>query len=326
MKQEPLYRQALTNAWQLAWRHKLLWLFGFFAAFLGQMGLSELVMKIGMTGTKYAFFPKMLTWSTFSEISLSGGGWTMPLASWLWLGWLMLVICGFFLVLIFVSISSQGAIIKAASKYAKGKRLPSVDEAWKAGTSHFWRLLAINVLKKAIIMLLGVSLAYGTINIIIRATTLDMVLFVSLFVLSVIVGLLLSFLTVYAAGYVVVEEYSLGKALASAWRLFINHWLVSIEVGVILFILNILLGALILASFFVLFIPTLLLWVVAFTTINVGLYFVATFVGIALFVLFIIFTGSVFTVFSTSAWTYLFMHMHKVGLKSRILHWFGFRS
>jgi hypothetical protein len=43
---QSLYRTILTNAWNVAWRTKWLWLFGFFAAFLGSGGNIDIIFNI----------------------------------------------------------------------------------------------------------------------------------------------------------------------------------------------------------------------------------------------------------------------------------------
>jgi hypothetical protein len=119
----------------------------------------------------------------------------------------------------------------------------------------------------------------------------------------------------------VIEEYTLGRSIVAAWRLFTGHWLVSIEVGVIILFFNIVLGVVVLASFFLLFMPTLFLWMIAISIFSSTLYFIATIVGLSLFIFFVVFIGSVYSIFVVSTWTYLFTKMHKKGVTSRILHW-----
>ena len=321
----PLYRQALRESWELAWGNKLLWVFGFFAAFLGQMGLLELFTKIGFVGTKYAF---SLGWSfvpQFFSLPFSLGRAGLSLDGSFWLAWLMIIFVGFALFLVFVAVVSQGALVHAAAQRLKGKKSLNVDKAWHAGVGHFWRLFGINALKKAVLIVFATLLVSAMVNVSVYGRMLDVFWFVLLFLLAVLVGLVLSFLVIYAAGYVVVEEYTLSRAVASAWKLFLGHWLVSLEAGIIVLLLDLALSVLILASFFVLFLPTMLLWMIAVSIASSTLYIIAMAIGMALFVLFVVFVGSVWSVFTTSLWTHLFMKMHKEGVASRILGWAGVR-
>lgn len=321
---EPLYRQAIQHSWELAWQHKLLWGFGLFAAFLGQMGILEFLMKVGKASSTYALYP---TWLALPKLFKYSGGWeamSLPADMWLWLIFLLVVLFGFVAFLIFMAVVSQGAIIQVAAKSVKNKSkvLPDTGLAWQAGVSHFWRLFLINFIKKAIIVVLAVVVGWATLNVVVEYSVLDMLIFFVVFLLACVVGFSLSFLTVYAAGYVVVEEYKLWKAVKSAWRLFLDHWLVSIEVGLIILFLNIILTVVALIGFLVLFFPTLIIWFISIVVANTALYIAGIIVGLILYTVFLVFIGSVFTVFTTSVWTYLFMKMHKHGIISRILHVF----
>ena len=322
----PLYRQALRESWELAWKHKLLWIFGFFAAFLGQMGLLELFSKIGLAGTRFAFFPKWLFLPEFFGLRFPFESLALPIDGWMWFLWLMIVFAGFGVLLVFVAVVSQGALVHATAQWVKKRKAPDADKAWHAGVGHFWRLLFLNLLKKVFLLALAVVLGFATVNVMLGVTVGNVILFVLLFILAVAVGMAVSFLAIYAAGYVVVEEYQFWRALESAWKLFLSHWLVSIEVGLILLFLNFVLGVVVLASFFVLFLPTLLLWMIAVSIASGTLYFVAMIIGLFFFLLFVVFLGSVFSVFTTASWTYLFMKMHREGIGSRVLHWLRIKS
>ncbi|MEK7084542.1 MAG: hypothetical protein AAB932_04875, partial [Patescibacteria group bacterium] len=143
------------------------------------------------------------------------------------------------------------------------------------------------------------------------------------FVLALIVGAVLSFLAVYAAGYVVVEEYGLWRAIHGAWRLFRSHWLPSLETAVLVLFLNVLLTVAVVVGAGIFFLPGLLVWVLAVMTGSPVLFIAGIALGSVLFLFFLLAIGSFFTVFVTSVWTILFMRMHREGMGSRVLHWFG---
>jgi len=320
---EPTYRQALSHSWKLAWHHKLIWIFGLFAAFLGQMGLLELLGSVSMHASSSSATLGLgnLTWIKMlcaGELRVS-----LPITGWVWLVWLLVMFLGFGIFLIFVSVSSQGALIHASAQWAKKDTLPDTDKSWHAGVQHFWPLFFINVFKKCFICALGMAVSWGAVNALIGTVTgWDLALFLLLFILAALVGMVLSFLVVYVAGFVVVEKYPLSWAIPAAWKMFIKHWLVSVEVGVIILVLNVLVSAVALIGFIVFLVPTLITWFIASVISNGILWMAGLVIGCSLFVLFIIFLGSVFTVFTTSVWTYLFMKMHRVGIVSKILHVF----
>jgi hypothetical protein len=321
---EPLYFQALKHSWALAFKHKLLWVFGIFALFLGQMGFMEFLFKALKAGSINTWSSKCMTFVSYFKDSGGFASFKMPWTSVPWAICLLIILFGLVAVFLFLAISSQGAIIKAAALYAKNdKKMPSVTTSWQAGVSHFWRLLGINLLKKLLIMCLTVFVGWGAWSAVTGSYSgWAVVIFFLIFLLAIIVGFALSFLTIYAAGYVVVEEYSFLKSLKASWRLFVDHWLVSVEVGLIIILTNVILFVILLVGFLVLFFPTLILWAVSFATAKVGLYLAGILIGLLLFTIYAVLVVAIHTVFTTSVWTYLFMKMHKHGLKSKIVHIF----
>lgn len=320
---EPTYRQALKVSWRLAWDHKILWIFGLFAAFWGQMGLMDLLSKLAMSPSYLGFSP--VWWMTprvwfdmsfFSQMHMNASGWV-------WLIWLGLIVLGFLIMFIFMATASQGAVIKAASKMVKSDELPDLDKAWQAGTKHFWRLLFLNVLKKIILVCLGFFLGALAVLLTFVNSGLDIFLFIILFLLLAAVGAVISFLAIYAAGYIVVENYKLFESIVAAWKLFAKHWLVSIEVGLIILLLNLFLALVAIAGLCLIFFPSLLFWLGSVLLYNPFLLFIGTLVGLILFILFIFLIVSIFSVFNISVWTYLFSKMHHEGLKSRIVHYWS---
>jgi len=154
---EPTYRQALSHSWKLAWHHKLIWIFGLFAAFLGQMGLLELLGSVSMHASSSSATLGLgnLTWIKMlcaGELRVS-----LPITGWVWLVWLLVMFLGFGIFLIFVSVSSQGALIHASAQWAKKDTLPDTDKSWHAGVQHFWPLFFINVFKKVDVLICPVS-------------------------------------------------------------------------------------------------------------------------------------------------------------------------
>lgn len=320
---EPLYRQALRNSWQLAWQHKLLWLFGFFALFLGQMGLIELFGKVLTSSQEWGFYPYWVVVPTtiINLLSLAGSSLYLSADVLVWSAWLILILLGLGIMGLFVAVASQGAIIKAAAQFAKKDKLPDTNEAWQAGTKHFWRLLVVNIIRKLVLILVAYWVGWSLFLVVGTSTVSQSMVFLLIFVLAVILGMIFSFLTIYAAGYIVVEDYGLLEALVASGKLFIKHWLVSFEVGIIILLANIVLGLVTIAGFLLLLLPTILLWFVG-TLLGANIIWVFGIVlAVVIFLVFIAFLGSVFSVFVTSSWTYLFMKMHHEGVVSRILHW-----
>jgi hypothetical protein len=319
---DPTYRDAVRSAWHFTSKHTIFLLFGFFAVFVGQMGLVDVAMKLAYVSPERSFFTWWMIMPEFigSPFSLINHL-SLPMNSWVAVALFFTVMMSVCLLLMFTAIVSHGALVYASSRsFRRVGVTPHAGVAWRVGVSHFWRLLFLQIIRKGALFILAMVLAFALFNGMVDATAFDLILFITLFTLAMIVGMVLSFLAVYATGYIVVEEYRLGEACHMAWKLFRRHMLVSLEVGLLLLILEILVSAVVLSAFVILFIPTVFLWTTVTVFLPAPFYVMSIFVAALIFILFLAFCGAGLTVFTTSAWTFLFMRMHKHGIASRILH------
>lgn len=317
---KPLYRKALSHSWGLAWKHVWLWPLGLFAALLGQMGIVDFFAKLWISSSGSGFGSEWLLLPHFFELfSQAGAG--FPVGTWGWLAFLAVVFLGFGALFLFVSVVSQGALVHITSKSMRRKKLPDVGPSWHAGVSHFWRIFGVHVLKKIVIAIVAVWVGFSTINMIGGFSAIDVFTFFVMFILASFIGIVVSFMSIYAVGYIVVEEHTFLQSVKSAWWLFVTHWMVSIEVGFIIFILNILLGLVLLTTVFLFLIPAFITYFFAVLIGHSFIFSVGLILSAILYLLFVFLVSSVFSVFTTSTWTYLFMKMHKNGVLSRFLHW-----
>lgn len=283
----------------------------------------EILTKLGLAANNFSYYPNWLFLpGIIKNMPLLAVKLGLPPEAKIWLACLLLIFLAIGLFLVFAAVVAQGGLIKAAADFSKRGSFPSVGPAWSRGVRCFWPLLLLNIIKKLILTLLILAVGYAAVNVLSGATAGGVVIFFVLFILASVVGMAVSFLLIYAAAYVVVENYSFARAAEAAWELFIGHWLVSMEVGVIILALNALVTIIAILGFFVFFFPTLIAWFVAVLTMNGALWWAGLLVGALFSTLFVIFLGSLFTVFTTSVWTYLFVKMHHEGVASRIINLF----
>lgn len=317
-----MYKDALAHGWRLATKHIWLWPFGLFAAILGQMGITELLTSVGIIKDQYGaatsvqLVLEIFRGSSFASIGnlsfIQWGG-----AVWVLFIWLLIAAC-----VVFLAVTSQGALIHAGSKAShRIKAFHPASASWHAGLRHFWRIFALNLLKKVGLLLIGLGVAWASYRAGLTGAMLDQLLFVIIFILALFAGMIISFYFIYAACYVVVEEYNDKQALVAAWSLLRDHPIASLEVAIILLLLNVLLALFSVFSFFIFLIPAGVIWLIGAVFASQAILGFAIIVGMLLFVIFVMFLGAMYSIFSTSAWTYMFMHMHKHGLKSYVAHW-----
>ena len=313
---EPTYRQALIQAWNAVWRNKVLWIFGLLSVFLGQLGFSDVFGKVwsisefGMKDKALFLLPKL-------SLNMTGDVWSL-------LGIILLggICVSIVILIIFLGVTSQGALIANAAEWFKSNKHQKAAKSWKYGLSRFWHILWVNVFRKLALVLLlvvfGLALSYFLGS---QALGSSFLFAVSL-VLLLLLSLFVSILSIYALCYVVIEGKGIGGAIKKSWQLFSRHILVSLEVGVVLLLLNFVLLAIIAASAFVAFLPATFIWLIAGATNIVALAAAGFLLGMFLWLVFLGFIAGFFNAYTTSAWAFLFMKMHKEGINSRVIHFF----
>lgn len=321
---ESIYIQATKRAWRFVWDNKTIWIFGIFAAFLGQFGMVEFLGKVGVSaGNAGRYFDRI------GSMSFEMGGFTMSIVNSLQNRLLalslLLLLASLVVVFVYAAVICQGAIIHSSAQSIAGKKHIDILKAWHVSHKSFWSLFIINLFKKILIMFLSVMVsitAYGALTV---PTLGNSLFFLFVFIFTSALGIILSFLVVYTAAYVVVEKYTLMNAIHGAWDLFAEHWLSSIEVGLIILVFNLFLGVLILLGFMLILLPAILLW---FLVIVVGssqsMLYTGLIAGLIVFVMYLMTMGAMFTVFVSYMWTYVFMKMHKVGVKSRLVNYLSY--
>jgi len=220
--------------------------------------------------------------------------------------------------LIFVAVSAQGAIIAAAGNRSIRRRV-GLAHVWHVGTHHAATLFVINLCKRLIIVFLSIGVGAAMIRLVAGSPS-ERSLFVLLFLASLFVGAVVSFVALYAAAYAVLEEASIGQSIRRGIQLFVEHPVVSLEVAGIILILNIVVTLIAVIGLFAVFFPLVMFmfWgiVLGGSVLSLTLFLLGT----MLYTAFLVLLGSVFSVFHIAVWTDLFLHMHRSGLKSRLLH------
>jgi len=322
---ESLYIQATRSALRFTWQNKIVWIFGIFAALLGQFGIVEFLGKVGLaTGDVDKYFGNLgYLGSQLGQLSTNM---SLSFDNKLLVLFLLVLVAGLVAIFVFASIVSQGAIIHLAAQSIKNKRV-NITKAWHIGSANFWRLFVVNFFRKLFIAFLAMMVSLAAFGALVVPSAVNNLFFLVIFLLASVVGIILSFLVVYAAAYIVVEKYSVAEAVKAALVLFRKHWLVSIEVGLIVLVYNLFLGLFIALGFTLIILPAILLW---FAVILIGgnqLLLAGGFVAaLIFFTMYLIVVGAGFTVFTTYIWTFIFMKMHKVGLKSRLLHYLSYKK
>lgn len=321
-----LFRDSIRQSWVIAWRYKYLWLFGFFAALLGNGGELQVLLNnvinigespqtllgiqnlytTGFLGIMYVNFKSFLSQSTLEAI------------------FFLLVFLTTTFVAIWLIVTSQGALFDGIKKIQNGKKT-DLAQGYRAGSKFFGRILALNVISNAVVYGLFIAVSLPIVLVLlVKSTDTGILLYVLFgFIILVPIALVISFVSKYAILYVVWMEQSLGRAISSGWHLFKRNVLVTVEASLIILGFSIL-GALALIivlaflsiPFFMLgFLSILFDSTLAFTVVLViGFIVIGVAVGIY---------GAMFSVYRYAFWALIFSRLVDNKGESKILRVIG---
>lgn len=310
------YRTLLKQAWATTWEHKYLWFLGLFASLVAGSGSWEyqvVTQNLGQSPIEGSYM-RMGSILAIGDVLKN---FFLGLASvfrndfWTVLNIFSILLITAVLLIFFIwmAVSSQAALVGSLKKLLTAKKKPeglSIRASLSEGHRYFWPVLGLNILVKILIyfafFLVGLPLLLMTIS----DSSALFVCYIIIFVIFIPLAMSLSLLIKYAIAYKVIENKSFVASLEHGTRLFKNNWLISLEMAIILFLINFLFSGLALIVFALFLLPLFLL------SLMFNLYWLIIlllFIAIALVVI----LGSVLTTFQTASWTNLFLHLKEKG-------------
>lgn len=314
-----LYRNILKKSIIITWKHKFLWFFGFFATFLGGFGAYEIL--INRSDAYYAqnvfnSFQRLqemniLSTEFFSNLSrvfhLSPVSMIIVFA-------VILVLLALFVFLIWLAVVSQVALVSSSAHLIKSDKHSSklnIQRGVSEGIGRFWPVLGLNFFSRVLIYMSFFLLSIAFVLMVQGSQQwIADLLYVILFVIFIPIALIISFIFNYAICYVVIDKKSFVRAVEDGWRLFLKNWLVTLEMGLILFLvtfgftLAIIMAAVVVAIPIYLLVNLLFIWgagTLSFWLIIITIVFLTLFVAVM---------GALVTTFRISSWTTLFVRLN----------------
>ena len=296
-----MLRHVLKRAWQITWRYRFLWLFGLFTMLLAGNGNEFNLLISGTESIEKGWQRVVGIEGTLESLRQ---GWSAN-------SWLVIIISLIiFLFFLWLSIISQIGLIHCLKKINANQN-SSLKEGFAAGKKYFWSVLGVNII--AIIIIFGLLLALGLpiISIFLSYKSIGWATFFTLvaFIILVPLAIVISLITRFASCYIVLKGQDVWQAFQKGIRLFGKHWLKSVELAFVLFLISLVVS----------FILTLLIALVnlplAIPLVVLQGFFVPSLVWTTIILmvivsLVILFTGgAVLTTFQYNTWTLFFIEL-----------------
>lgn len=314
------YSQILKRAWSISWRNKFLWFFGFFAAFFSG-GVYEIFFResdfivSGKIMQSWQNFWQFL--QAFSPVKILQIFSTDPLAG-LKVITVDLILLGLIILIVWLSISSLGALINAVKILAE-KKSTSLKENFQAGHKNFWPIFLINILGKLLIFSFLLLMSLPALSK--TGSGLSTLFYLLIFILAVLIIITVSFLIIYASAFIILKKQPFWRSIKKAWLLFSKNWLVSLEMALILFFISIGAGFALMFLLMLVSVPFVLILIICYyLSLNIifWLFLILLFASI---VAAIALANGLLTSFKISAWTLIFMQLSKKSFTGKLFQW-----
>lgn len=310
------YRPILREALSISWKHKYLWFFGLFAALLGNGGELDIVFSIKDTisGNSAALLQ-------LREMFHSGeGSWNNVLSALQQnMGAAIVATLIILILLVFIAwlvLTSQGALIHAAAMISK-KKNGNFEASARAGQQFLKPMFILNVIYKGVIYGLLVGFVASVLSVM-TGDLLPALPVVIAFIILVPLNIVFGFVVRYAMCFVVLQGKRTGEGLREGWKLFTANWLISIEMAILLLLLNVLVGFGILVGVGIIAVPFLVLFfifaMIGFAPLT-NTILALTLVAILTFAFSF---AALFSTFQWTSWTLLFGKLVQGKAESKI--------
>lgn len=277
------YGNILSRAWNITWKYKILWVFGFLAG-LGSGG--------GGNGR-----------SNFSTNGQSGGDIFPPdlqrqlerpevLTIFIAIACVIILITIAFFVL---SIIGRGGLI-GGIRQTEDKGSITFSEGWSIGLRYFWRMLGIQLILFIAGLLIG---GFGLVGAFAGPFGACLIPIICILVIALIP---LAIVAHFAQFGVVIEDLPVMDAVQRAWELLKANLVPILILGVIMFVINLVAGLLLVAPFAAVAFPAIAAFMADAQNPNWGLVG-ASGLGLLCLLPFAILISSILTTWSFSVWT-----------------------
>ncbi|MCX6784868.1 MAG: hypothetical protein NTV81_02945 [Candidatus Komeilibacteria bacterium] len=305
-----LYRHLLKSSYLITKKYKRLWWLGLFIAFLGSGGeyqtlvdyLRQLINQgpiITNINHGYLFLTNMTnSWGAIFSLAL--------------LAAILIIAILFFF---WIVATCFGVLMKTVADLPTN--LPpklnfSAWETWDQVKNKSIKILGLylvaKVLTYAILALIIVPFLYliwqsGNFTLNVIVTFFSFLIFVPL-------SIIISFVTKYAAAYVVLRQQRFGEAWTNGWRLFFSNWLISLEMALVMLIINLLISLVFSVVALLIFSPGFFLGIVQLNA-QPQLLGGLTIASTTIIIILSAFLAAIVSTFQTVAWTLLFLRLNE---------------
>lgn len=302
------YRKIIQDSWEFAQDHRaIMLLYAFLPAVLNAIFTFSFIFyqyfslkhSANLNSGESDFFETVMTFAkTILEAYPEA---IMPLG---------IIVIAYLIAYTFIPVLSKGAIVQLAARI-RNNQTPKLLSGIGYGFRSFLPLFGFNIF----LNIFSLSTIFGYFLMVFRNFSIETTkLFIPIFVILFIVGLIMSFLFAFAENFIVIDDKPIDNSVLASSKLVLEHWTETIFV---LILMGLIALRIVLNMLLIFLIPFGISVAISFfATINIanlGYFLTAGLVLIALYI--IGYIGGTFTLFANAVWTFTFLEL--TGSKSK---------
>ena len=300
----------LSRAWQIIWKHKILWVFGILAG-CGQGNARFNSSSRGGNGTGgfEQLPPQILSLLQTIEDNLT-----------------VFVIAGCILILliwaitIFLSTIGRIGLIRGTYQADGGAEKLIFGQVFSESTPYFWRMFGLSLIVAIPVLIVFAVLVAGLVALIISASNLGdgrnfgligaIPLLIGCFCLLLPVMFVVGMIIRQAENAIVLEDMRVMPALSRGWDVFRTNLGPIILMAIILFVIGLVIGFVIAIPVFLIVFPS----VIAYATGNPENWtpLILMGVGLCIYIPILLVLNGIMTAYVESAWTLTYMRLTRL--------------
>lgn len=320
------YRAILKQSWKISWKNKFLWFFGFFASLISFGAEFKIISRSISQETGFKMLNNIGMFIKTGIFSKNALGNIFKMAktdtsSFLSFALFIFVILAISLFFVWLATVSQVSIIDAVKKITKNtKEKLKIKNQLKKARTKFWPVLWMNLIMGLMVNGITLLISILLMFILIQNKPSFLFLYGIIFIAFIPIILFLSFVIKYAIAYTVIDGKKFSSAFKNGWKLFKNNWLISMEMTITLFFINILamLVVSILAFLGLVFIIGIAMTSAIFITSSQFIFWSLIVIAILFAVSIMTIGGSIVNTFQISTWTNLFIKLKEKKISGKL--------
>lgn len=301
------FGEVLSRAWQITWKHKVLWIFGILAGCgQGRGGGNSGGRNISYETQGPDLPPQVMRWFEIIEANILT-----------FIGIGIALICLIWIISIFLSTVGRIGLIRGASQADEGTEKLIFGQLFSESLPYFWRIFLLSLLVAIPVLLLLAALFVGLIVFAVAASEgtnagiVGLVTMVPLLIactcILIPVMIVIGMIVRQAERAIVLENLPLLAALSRGWDVFRANLGPIIVMGIILFVIGLVVGFVIAIPVLLLVVPTMMAFVAGEAQDWTPLIVMG--VGLCLYIPIAWLLNGIATAFSESAWTLTYMRL-----------------